>query len=169
MAEDWTGFRYFSQQRYERDEFFYNLMPWFHVGHGNMSLVARDFQNSIYAFYTNRKLRSPHLVCTHTCGTVLCVRDTYVYRYAPADIYTQHSLTIFSPDPSLLPVGPRTPEQNIYVRVNWTLGIDVMQRKIKIGKTGVRTSDTLHGRSVTGGKTGTVIAGGGEGYTNAFP
>lgn len=58
----------------------------------------------------------------------------------PAVIYTQRSLTTFFPDPSLLPVSLRTPAQNIYVRVNWTLGIDVMRRKIKIGKTGARTS-----------------------------
>jgi len=56
----------------------------------------------------------------------------------------------------------------------WNLGIDVEDQKKKKKKKknrkdgGVRTSGTLHGWSVTG-KTGTVIAGGEERYTNAFP
>jgi len=115
----------------------------FHIGRGNISLVARDSQFDLCLLYKLKsQVTSPRLLCTHTyVWYLVCAVSAYVRRPTPADMYTHSALWQLFP---LLPVGPRTPAQNIYVRVNWTLGIDVMRRKIKIGKTGARTSGAFH-------------------------
>jgi len=146
--EDCAGFAIFSP-RYKRGGFFrVSLLLWTAI-----QVSSRDnSRGSIYVLYSNlnRKLWA-RVFCTHICVCVyafihiclfvICLRihtyTTHTHTHTQTyTAYTRNALCNFFSLSSvgLLLVGLCTSTWNIYVCVNWTLGIDDMRRKIKIRK-----------------------------------
>lgn len=101
---------------------------------------SRCARFDLHAFYSNlnRKLWARAFCIMYACMSCACGSPpvnthTYTYAHTHSGVATLCLWLFF---PGLLPLGPRTPARNIYVCVNWTLGIDVMRRKIKIRKMG---------------------------------